>query len=71
MGWQFRTDQELAEVIARREETRRTCARQAGHVGFFAGLDGASVKVLGGNQSNAVSIQNFPIASVLGVRRLA
>jgi uncharacterized protein (TIGR02594 family) len=43
-----------------------------GHVGFFAGLVGADrVAVLGGNQSDAVSVATFPISHVLGVRRLA
>jgi uncharacterized protein (TIGR02594 family) len=42
----------------------------AGHVGFFAGMTAASVSVLGGNQSNGVSIQMFPADQVLGIRRL-
>jgi len=42
-----------------------------GHVGCFAGREGQSVLVLGGNQGNAVSVARFPIADVLGVRRLA
>ncbi len=42
-----------------------------GHVGFFAGLEGDEVLVLGGNQGNAVSIQRFPVAQVLGVRRIS
>ena len=41
-----------------------------GHVGFFAGMDGASVLVLGGNQSDAVGIARWPAKDVLGVRRL-
>jgi uncharacterized protein (TIGR02594 family) len=41
-----------------------------GHVGFFAGRDSTHVDVLGGNQSDRVSIERFPLASVLGVRRL-
>jgi uncharacterized protein (TIGR02594 family) len=42
-----------------------------GHVGFFAGQDhSASLRVLGGNQGNAVTIDAFPVARVLGVRRL-
>lgn len=41
-----------------------------GHVGFFAGSDASSVFVLGGNQSNAVTVAAFPKAQVLGVRRL-
>lgn len=40
-----------------------------GHVGFFAGLDGDSVKLLGGNQSNKVSVAPFSTKRVLGVRR--
>lgn len=42
-----------------------------GHVGFFAGIDGDAVLVLAGNQGNAVTIDRFPAARVLGVRRLA
>lgn len=41
-----------------------------GHVGIFAGFDGDNVRVLGGNQSNNVTIQNFPKTRVLGYRRL-
>jgi uncharacterized protein (TIGR02594 family) len=43
-----------------------------GHVGFFAGLFYAPerVRVLGGNQGDKVCLEEFPIASVLGVRRL-
>jgi uncharacterized protein (TIGR02594 family) len=41
-----------------------------GHVGFFAGQDDASVFLLGGNQSDAVSVAPFPKATILGVRRL-
>lgn len=41
-----------------------------GHVGFFAGLDAKVVQVLGGNQSNGVTVHAFPRTSVLGVRRL-
>lgn len=44
-----------------------------GHVGFFAGLEGergGTVQVLGGNQSDQISVAPFPVARVLGVRRL-
>lgn len=41
-----------------------------GHVGLYSGVDQAFVIVLGGNQGDAVSIARFPIANVLGVRRL-
>lgn len=43
----------------------------AGHVGFFGGLEGSHVLVLGGNQRDAVSLARFPTNKVLGVRRLA
>lgn len=43
----------------------------AGHVAFFAGLVGDHVQLLGGNQGNQVCVEAFPIASVIGVRRLA
>lgn len=44
-----------------------------GHVGFFDGFDGTEqedVKLLAGNQSNAVNIMGFPADRVLGIRRL-
>ncbi len=41
-----------------------------GHVGWFAGFDGNSVRVCGGNQSNTVSIAAFPRDRILGIRRL-
>lgn len=48
-----------------------------GHVGFFAGVHnpgnvtgGARVLILGGNQSDSVSVAPFKYADVLGVRRL-
>lgn len=42
-----------------------------GHVGFFAGHTAGEVHILGGNQADMVSIQRYPAADVLGVRRLA
>lgn len=43
-----------------------------GHVGLFAGheADLAQVQVLGGNQGDAVSTAPFPVARILGVRRI-
>ena len=41
-----------------------------GHVGFFAGLEGKDILVLGGNQGNAVSVARFPASRVLGVRSI-
>lgn len=43
----------------------------AGHVGFFERLEGGRVFLLGGNQSDAVTVGNFAAKDVLGVRRLA
>ena len=45
-------------------------AAPAGHVGFFAGVDRDHVHVLGGNQGDAVTVQAFDLATVLGVCRL-
>lgn len=42
-----------------------------GHVGFYAGVDGKNILVLGGNQSDTVGIAPYPKAKLLGVRRLA
>jgi len=41
-----------------------------GHVGFFAGATPDTVFLLGGNQSDAVNIREYPISRLLGVRRL-
>jgi uncharacterized protein (TIGR02594 family) len=43
----------------------------AGHVGFYAGVDGNRILVLGGNQDDSVSIKAYPKKDLLGVRRLA
>jgi uncharacterized protein (TIGR02594 family) len=42
-----------------------------GHVGFFAGLEGSRVLMLGGNQGDSVNVTGFPASQILGVRRLA
>jgi uncharacterized protein (TIGR02594 family) len=43
-----------------------------GHVAFFVEfLEGALVRVLGGNQHDSVCYANFPTARVLGYRRAA
>ena len=41
-----------------------------GHVGFYAGLTGYSVYILGGNQSNKISVAKYDATDILGVRRL-
>lgn len=45
-------------------------APPSGHVGLYAGVDGDRVRLIGGNQSNGITIASFPITDVLGVRRL-
>lgn len=42
-----------------------------GHVALFGALEGEHVLVCGGNQGDQVSLARFPVADVLGVRRLA
>lgn len=41
-----------------------------GHVGFFAGIEGNKILVLGGNQNDSVNISHYPKSRLLGVRRL-
>ncbi|MFO0699089.1 MAG: TIGR02594 family protein [Nitrospira sp.] len=41
-----------------------------GHAGFYAGIDGDSVLVLGGNQGDSVNVARFPMKRLLGIRRL-
>lgn len=40
----------------------------SGHVGFYVGETATHIRVLGGNQGDAVSIASFPKARVLGYR---
>lgn len=39
-----------------------------GHVGFYVGHTSTHIKILGGNQGNAVSIASFPKSQLLGYR---
>ena len=41
-----------------------------GHVGFFAGAEAGTVILLGGNQSNGITVARFPVTDILGIRRL-
>lgn len=41
-----------------------------GHVGFYAGMSGDLIEILGGNQSDTVKISRYPAVRLLGVRRL-
>lgn len=41
-----------------------------GHVFVYAGVEGDDVLGIGGNQGNMVSVGRYPIARLLGVRRL-
>lgn len=40
----------------------------SGHVGFYVGETPTSIKLLGGNQGNKVSIQSYPKSQLLGYR---
>jgi uncharacterized protein (TIGR02594 family) len=42
-----------------------------GHVGIFMKEEGTYIWILGGNQSDSVSIQKFPKSSVLGYRKIS
>lgn len=41
-----------------------------GHVAFFVSATGTDVKVLGGNQNDAVTIASYPLSRLLGIRRV-
>ncbi len=41
-----------------------------GHVGFYAGITGNLIEILGGNQRDTVKISRYPRDRLLGVRRL-
>lgn len=60
-------------VLSRGPDPAPASVRDApGHVGFFSSFDPKAqlVTVLGGNQSNQVCLERFPITRVLGVRRV-
>jgi hypothetical protein len=40
----------------------------SGHVGIVAGIDGGTVYLLGGNQSNAINVSGFPRAKFIAFR---
>jgi len=42
----------------------------SGHVGLYAGRSNGKIKILGGNQNNAVTISSYPENRLLGIRRL-
>lgn len=42
-----------------------------GHVAFFVRRVGSHVEVLGGNQSNKVSLAKYPASQILSIRKLA
>jgi len=46
----------------------RTSDPRFGHVGFVVGWTGRTIKLLGGNQNNAVSVANFDRARVVALR---
>lgn len=47
---------------------RRGNSTWQGHVGFVVGWTATHIRVLGGNQSNAVTIANYPRSKLLGFR---
>ena len=42
----------------------------SGHVGLYAGTGSGTIKILGGNQGNAVTISEYPKNRLLGIRRI-
>jgi hypothetical protein len=49
--------------------TRGSSAAQ-GHVAFFLKVAGSQIEVLGGNQSDGVTVTRYPKSRLLGIRRL-
>jgi len=41
-----------------------------GHVGFYVGMFGEFIEVLGGNQSDSVKVSRYHVGRLLSVRRL-
>jgi uncharacterized protein (TIGR02594 family) len=49
--------------------TRGNPSGWQGHVGFYKGVSGSSIEVLGGNQADAVNVRRYSKSRLLGVRR--
>ena len=65
LGWGTRLDEGMPGAIAVLSRGRDP---GAGHVGFLVGETEASVILLGGNQSDAVTVDAFPKSRLLGLR---
>ena len=57
-------------VILNRGGAQDASQSGPGHVGWFAGVETDYVIILGGNQSNGITLQHFPLTKILGIRRL-
>ena len=60
-GTKLTTPKKGCIVVFKRNET-------SGHVGFYMGETSTHIKVLGGNQSNAVNISSYKKSDLLGYR---
>lgn len=65
LNWGVQCDQADTGAIA---VFRRGQSSWQGHVGFVVGQDRTHITLLGGNQSDAVTIARFPRAKLLGFR---
>lgn len=66
LGWGAKTAKPQRGDVA---VFKRGRSAWQGHVAFFLGEGGAHVWVIGGNQSNAVTVARYPRSSLLGYRR--
>lgn len=62
----FLYDAQLGDIVILSRGTNPV----QGHVGFYAGVEGSKVIILGGNQSDSVCLAKFEQGDVLGVRRI-
>lgn len=56
-------------VVLSRGKNPSLSAPLRGHVGFYTGRKDNNVLLLGGNQSNRVSISTFPLSTIISIRR--
>lgn len=67
LGTAIETPRTGALAVFRRDQS----GPHAGHVGFVVGATATHIMLLGGNQSNSVSISAYPRADLLGLRWIA
>lgn len=69
--WDARAGDVIVLKRGKGEQPGPAIIKAPGHVGFLAGMNGTRIELVGGNQSDGVTLQSFDSTDVLGIRRLS